>query len=266
MKNLILFLIPITIFAQENCNYHKMQNDMERYEPCIMYEKLNAKGIYQFEKEWMEGLDSILAKYPKHAVSYHEKSVTYLKSGDFVNWKINIDKAVKYDAENYLGFRGSVKAKFFADYKGAIEDIDSLDKIRDYDLGMTNNGDYHLNMVKAICYSQLGQKEKAIEIFEKQLADETHTVGLYDYYQLGVTYFEIKNYEKALQTFQKQLIENENAETHYYLGQVYKNLNQPEKYAEHKKKAFDFYKKGIIMRDPYNEHINKIYFETIQKN
>ncbi|SMC56779.1 tetratricopeptide repeat protein [Moheibacter sediminis] len=266
MKNLILFLIPFTIFAQENCNYFKMMGDNQKYEACIMYEDLSAKGYYQFQKEWMEGLDKILEKHPDYAKAHHEKSIPYLKSGDFVNWKINIDKAVKYDAENYLGFRGSVKAKFFGDNIGAIADIDSLDKIRDYDLGMTNNGDYHLNIVKAICYSQLDQKEKAIEIFEKQLADETHTIGLYDYYQLGVTYFEIKSYEKALQEFQKQLTENENAETHYYLGQIYKNLNQQEKYFQHKEKAIDFYKKGIIMRDPYNEHINKVYLETIHKN
>lgn len=266
MKNLILFLIPFTILAQENCNYYKMIGENDKFEACTMFENRRNLKLHQFSKENMELLDEIIEKFPDYAPPYREKSAAYIKVGDFVNWKINIDKAVKYDPQGYLGIRAGLKAKFFADYKGAIEDIDSLDKIRDYDLGMTNNGDYHLNIVKAICYSQLNQKEKAIEIFEKQLADETHTVGLYDYYQLGVTYFEIKNYEKALQTFQKQLIENENAETHYYLGQVYKNLNQPEKYAEHKKKAFDFYKKGIIMRDPYNEHINKIYFETIQKN
>lgn len=266
MKNLILFLIPFSVFAQENCNYYKMIDNQYKYEACTKFEELNAQKYYQFQKEYMEGLDDIIEKYPEYAPPYREKSATYVKAGDFINWKINIDNAVKYDAENFLGIRAGLKAKFFGDNIGAIEDIDSLDKIRDYDLGMTNNGDYHLNMVKAICYSQLGQKEKAIEIFEKQLADDTHTVGLYDYYQLGVTYFEIKNYEKALQTFQKQLSENENAETHYYIGQIYKNLNQPEKYAEHKEKAIDFYKKGIIMRDGYNEHINKVYFETIQKN
>lgn len=266
MKNLILFLIPFSIFAQENCNYYQMIGDTKKHERCIMYEELSAKGYNQFQKEWMEGLDELLEKHPDYAKAYHEKSATYIKAGDFVNWKINIDNAVKYDAQNFLGIRSGLKAKFFADFKGAIEDIDSLDGLRDYDLGMSHNGDYHLNIVKAICYSQLNQKEKAIEIFEKQLADETHMVGLYDYYQLGVTYFELNQFEKALKALDRQIVENENAETHYYLGQVYKNLNLQEKYIQHKEKAIEFYKKGLIMRDPYNEHINKVYFETIQKN
>lgn len=266
MKNLLLLLIPFSLFSQENCNYYKLLGEMEKYEPCVMYEDLLSKDYYQFEKEWMEGLDSILMKYPKHSVSYREKSATYIKAGDFINWKINIDKAVKYDPEGYLGIRAGLKAKFFADYEGAIEDIDSLASISKYDLGYTNNGDYHLNIVKAICYSQLGQKEKAVEIFEKQLADENHILGLYDYYQLGVTYFELRNYQKAIKTFEKQLIENENAETHYYIGQSYKKLNQSEKYSKHKEKAIDLYNKGVIMRDPYNEHINKVYYETIAEN
>ncbi len=266
MKNLILFLIPITVFTQENCNYHKMQNDMERYEPCIMYEELHTKYPNQFKREWMEGLDSILAKYPKHAVSYREKAATYIKAGDFINWKINMDKAVKYDPEGYLGVRAGLKAKFFADYEGAIQDIDSLGSITKFDLGHTNNGDYHLNFVKGICYSQLGEKEKAIEIFEKQLAQPDHIMGLYDYYQLGVTYFEIQEYDKAIEALNKQLTENENAETHYFLGQSYKLSNQPEKYSEHKEKTIELYQKGVIMRDPYNEHINKVYFETILNN
>lgn len=266
MKKLILLLFPILVLSQENCNYYRMTNNHTKYEACTLLEELNAKGLYQFQKEYMEGLDEIIEKFPEYAPPYREKSATYVKAGDFINWKINVDKAVKYDAEGYLGIRAGLKAKFFADYEGAIHDIDSLASIIKYDLGHTNNGDYHLNILKAICYSQLGQKEKAIEIFEKQLADENHRVGLYDYYQLGVTYFELNNYQKAIEIFEKQLKENENAETHYYIGQAYKSIVNNTEYSKHKQIAIDFYQKGIIMRDPYNEHINKVYLETILEN
>src|SRR5690606_18162378 len=210
-KKLLLILCPILVFSQENCNYFKTQGEMNKYEPCIMYEELHTKYPNQFQREWMEGLDEILSKYPEYSRAYREKGATYVKAGDFINWKINMDKAVKYDAEGYLGIRAGLKAKFFADYEGAIHDIDSLASITNYDLGYTNNGDYHLNILKAICYSQLGQKEKAIEVFEKQLAKEDHLVGLYDYYQLGVTYFELNQYDKALKSFERQIQENENA-------------------------------------------------------
>jgi len=266
MKNLILFLLPFGLFAQENCNYYKTIGEMDKYEACVMYEELAIKYPNQFQREWMEGLDSILAKNPTYARALHEKSVTYLKAGNFVKWKKIIDKAVKSDAVNYLGYRAGAKAKFLADYEGAIQDIDSLATITNYDLGVTINGDYHLNIVKAICYSQLGQKEKAIEVFEKQLANPEHNVGLYDYYQLGVTYFELNQYDKALKSFERQIQENENAETQYYIGQIYKAQNDSENYKKHKEKALELYEKGVIMRDPYNEHINKVYYETIAEN
>ncbi len=266
MKKLIFLFFPLVAFPQENCQYYQSIGDKDKYEPCILYEELSRKYPNQFQREWMEGLDAILAKYPKHSVSYREKSATYVKAGDFINWKTNIDKAVKYDPEGYLGIRAGLKAKFFADYEGAIHDIDSLASINKYDLGHTNNGDYHLNILKGICYSQLGQKEKAIDIFEKQLANEDHILGLYDYYQLGVTYFELNKFDKAIENFEKQLAENENAETHYYIGQAYKRKQDLEKYAIHKGKAIELYKNLVIMKDPYNEHINKVYFQTIKEN
>ncbi len=263
MKNLILFLIPFALFSQENCNYYKIIGETDRFEACTMFEKRRNLNLHQFSKENMELLDENIEKFPEYAPPYREKAATYIKAGDFVNWKINIDKAVKYDPEGYLGIRAGLKAKFFADYQGAIEDIDSLASITKYDLGYTHNGDYHLNILKSICYSQLGKKEKAIEIFEKQLAHEDHLLGLYDYYQLGVTYFELNNYEKAIEALGKQLKENENAETQYYIAQSYKKMNQLTDYKQHKQKAIELYQNGVIMRDPYNEHINKVYWETI---
>lgn len=266
MKKLLLILCPILVFSQENSNYFKTQGEMNKYEPCIMYEELHTKYPNQFQREWMEGLDEILSKYPEYSRAYREKSATYIKAGDFINWKINVDKAVKYDAEGYLGIRAGLKAKFFGDYEGAIHDIDSLASISKFDLGYTNNGDYHLNVLKGIAYSKLGQQEKGIEIIERQLAQESHFTGLYDYYQLGIIYFELENFVKAIENFQKQLAINENAETHYYLGQSYKKIGDVEKYEEHKQLAIELYRKAVIMRDPYNEHINKVYFQTIAEN
>lgn len=75
-----------------------------------------------------------------------------LKAGNFVGWNRYINAAVRYDSANYLRLRASCRGKFFADYQGAIDDIDSLDALVDYDIGFIHNGDYHLNTYKAICY------------------------------------------------------------------------------------------------------------------
>ena len=64
-------------------------------------------------------------------------------------------------------------------------------------------GDYHLNIVKAMCYSGLDQNLKAIELIENQLKVENYSPGYYDYYQLGVTYFKVNNIKNALKCFNK---------------------------------------------------------------
>lgn len=210
------FFAPLLLKAQDNCKVYLAKNDSIHWKACTALQASFA--IYQFRNEFIEICDAINFFCPDYAPAYREKSVAYIKSADPVNWKKLEDKAVLYDPENYLGIRAGLRAKFFADYQGAIDDLNELEKITTFDLGYTHNGDYHLNILKAICYSQLGEKEKAIEIFEKQLSNPKHLVGLYDYYQLGVTYYETKNYNRSIEIFNKQLVENENAETHYYLG------------------------------------------------
>jgi tetratricopeptide (TPR) repeat protein len=103
-----------------------------------------------------------------------------------------IDKAVEINPNQNLGYRAWCRFQFLRDYQGAIIDLEKLKEYRPTDLGSSQNGDYHLEIVKAICYSAIHQKEKAIELFENQLSNKNHSTGFYDYYQLGVTYFELK--------------------------------------------------------------------------
>lgn len=258
---IILFIFTKTI-AQQNCETYKISGNISKYNACKKAEKAN--NYYQFSKEFQEILDQSINIDSTYAHAYREKSVAYLKSGDFVNWKKLIDKAVKYDPKENLGYRGWCRYQFFRDYKGAIEDIEMLDKLVNYDIGDCVNGDYHLNIAKALCYKAIGNKEKAIEIIENQLNNKSHYIGLYDYLHLGVLYLETNKYEKAKRAFEKQEIEYDFAENQFYLALTYKASKDISEYKEHLNNAKKLFLNDLKMFDPYTHQMDKIYLEQIE--
>lgn len=250
------------LYSQPNCNAFLYKGDTLQYKACIVAEK--TEKFYQFQREFQEILDNAIKICPKFAYAYTEKSTAYLKSGDFITWKKLMDKAVQYDLEGNLGARASCRYQTFRDYKGAIQDIEKLDRLVNYNIGYTSNGDYHLIIVKGICYSAINQKQKAIKIFKDQLNTKGYSAGLYDYFQLGVTYYEIKDYSNALKSFEKQTERNEFADNAYYKCKVYKTLKKESEYKKYKEIALELYAENKKMFDPYTRHFNSIYYETIK--
>lgn len=262
--NLLLILLPFHLFSQPNCNAFLYNADSLQYKACKLAENVDDR-YYQFSREFQETYDKALIICPYFAYGYKEKSVAYLKSGDFITWKKLMDKAVEYAPKDNLGYRAWCRYQFFRDYQGAINDIEKLDSLIDYDPGYYANGDYHLNITKAICYSALNQKTKAIDIIETQLKQKDYQVGLFDYYQLGVTYFEVKNYQLAFICFEKQAGINELAENEYYKCRIYKLQNKQGEYLKCKQLALKLYKENKKLFDPYTHHFNNVYYEMMLK-
>ncbi|MBD79968.1 MAG: hypothetical protein CL840_13730 [Crocinitomicaceae bacterium] len=258
---ILVFLASRFVVAQPNCMVYKYSGDTLKCLACEKAEEMS--NYYQFSREFQSILDEALAIDSTYYYAYKEKSVAYLKSGDFLTWKILIDKAVKYDPVECLGYRGWCRYQFFRDYKGAIKDFEQLDSLIDYDMGTCVNGDYHLQIARAICYKALGEKQKAIEIIETQLNEEDHFLGLYDYLHLGVLYLEIGNAEKAIQVFQMQQKENPLAENQFYMAKAYKMVGDQEEYLRRIDEALELYKKGRMMSDPYTHHYDKVYLSDI---
>lgn len=262
MKNLAyLFLVlPIWLYSQPNCNSFLYKGDTLQYKACKLVEDISH---HQSTRIFQEQYDEAIKICPKFAYAYREKSTAYLKSGDFITWKKWIDKAVEYDWEGNLGYRGWCRYQFFRDYKGAIKDIETLDSLANYNIGYSINGDYHLNIAKGICYSAINQKQKAIKIFNDQLKEKDYSAGLYDYYQLGVTYYEVNDFESALKCFEKQSEVNEFADNDYYKCKIYKSQKNEIEYKRHKEVALKLYAENKKLFDPYTRHFNSVYYETI---
>jgi len=268
MKTILISLLVLlgasnNLLGQPNCKAFLFMGDTLKFEACEKSEEI--KGHYQFSRAFQMILDDALTIDPSFDFAYVEKSVAYLKSGDFLTWKRLMDKAVEFNQEGNLGYRGWCRYQFFRDYKGAIEDIERLENLIQYDIGTSANGDYHLQIVRAICYNAIGDRSKAIEIIESQLARENHIVGKYDYLHLGVMYLTIGNFEKARQAFSNQENHNDLAENHYYMALLNRELNNRTEHIAHLEKAKEMYNLGRIMFDPYTHPYHKVYFSDIEK-
>jgi hypothetical protein len=59
-----------------------------------------------------------------------------------------------------------------------MDDLERLSSMTRFDIGYYVNSDYHLNVAKALCRRAIGQKEKAIEIIEKQYLGNAYRYSL----------------------------------------------------------------------------------------
>lgn len=265
MKYIYLILslfFTLQLYAQ-NCEAFKLYGDTLQYEACIIADV--AENHYQFSKEYQQIYDRSLDKCNYFSTAYHAKSVAYLKSGDFVEWKRLMDSAVKLKPKEYLGYRGWCLFEFCRDYEGAIQDIEKLDSIVNYDIGYSSDGEYHLDIARAICYKKIGKKQKAIKIIETKLNEEKYDPSIYDYFHLGVLYLEEENSKSSITALKMQIDINANAETYYYLALAYKQLKNKSKYNESLQKAKEFYSRGSHMRSSYATYMDKIYLKDIIK-
>lgn len=253
----LLLIVYTNTIAQVNCNAIEGEDCKKA---CELY---NTASDLQGSQASQEGFDRAIELCPDFSNAYMEKAVPYLKNGDFATWKILIDKAMALDPKRHLGYRGWCKFQFLRDYKGAVLDLEELKKYYSEDLGRSLNGDYNLDVVKAMSYSALGQKEKAVGIIERLLAARGYVKGMFDHYQLGVTYFELGRYDKALENFEKQSKEYDFAENIYFKSKVSKIRNKD--YLDLKMLALKTYDEGKTMKDVYTHHFNKIYRKQIDE-
>ena len=264
LSTLLFFLFTAANnLCAQNCHAFLYQKDTLQYEACRIAE--DANGLYQYSREYQEILDKALTKCPYFSYAYRNKSVAYLKSGDFITWKYLIDKAVEYNKKENIGYRGWCRFQFFNDYKGAIADIEELETLTKGNIGYSAGGQYHLRMAKALCYKKIDQKPKAISIIEELITDSTYSVSVFDYLHLGVLYLEVGRTEEALQTLLLQEKENDISELHYYIALCYKKIGNLKGFNEQMIIAKKMHDAGKKMTLHYTEPLDRVYLTQIEE-
>jgi tetratricopeptide (TPR) repeat protein len=264
LLTILLFGLSTGVVAQVNCNVYKYNNDEPCYKACIEYNK--GEEMAQGSRQSQLQFDMAIKLCPNFDHAWMEKSVPYLKNGDFVNWKKIIDEAVRLNPIGHLGYRGWCRFQFLRDYHGAIRDIERLDSMRSYDIGYSVNGDYHLQVALALCYKMVGQKTKAIDVIERQLAISDYSVLAFDYLHLGVLKHEIGDIDGAIESLQKEIEMNDYlAETYYYLSLCYQQKGDKKTSLVWMEKAKEFYQKKYRRQDPYTHPIDKIFLSDIEE-
>jgi len=265
MKNILSLILTISyfsIYGQPNCEIYKSVDNQNCYNACKL--AIQASDD-QGSKESQIQFDDALTLCPNFDWAYFEKSVPYVKRGEFLNWISLIDQAVKINPIAHLGYRGWCKYQFLRDYKGALDDLTQLSKFQK-NIGYSQNGNYHLDIVKALCYKGLGNNTEAINIIENTMSNTNYSVGFYDYLHLGVAYLMEKDYDKAKIILERQIEKHDYlAETYFYLALICKHKNQMTKYKDYLQKAKEKYLKGERLKDPYTIPMDKVYLQEIEE-
>jgi len=245
-ERLILFIVIVTVQignSQPNCMAIK---DSTCIKAC---EIANEAAKYQGAKYSQELFDQAIALCPSFAYAHYEKSVPYLKQGLLKEWKEQIDRAVALEPKTYLLNRGCNQIQFFRNYEYGLKDLNKLYELKGYfDIGYNNSGDYHAQMLRAICYQKLGDILK-----------------YYDYFHIGIAYLEADQVDKAKRAFDTQNKEIELAETYYYYSKLYQKQNNSKEATKCLEIAQRLYKEEKTMSNNYYHYIDKVFYTDIEK-
>ncbi len=257
LLSLFLLLTPLFYKAPPRPNCEMFRDN----EPCYQACQQSYKAIQypQGSRNSQIHFDRAIELCEDFAYAWHEKAVPYLKRGDFITWRKLMDKAVILAPEEKLGYRGWCRYQFLRDYQGAIDDIERLEAMVNYDIGYAQNGDCHLIVAKALAYKGLGQHDKALEILEAFVTGPDFYALPYDFLHLGVMYLERGDLEKALKSLKEQINVNPQlADNYYYLAQVHKQKGNLAEARVHIRRCIELYDQGLYRKDVYTTPMDAV--------
>jgi len=259
-----LLFTALSVHSQPNCNAYTG----ECRKACEVFnqsERLNQGSLRAHVL-----FDSAIQLCPTFAFAWHEKSVGYLKNGEFLQWRKYMDEAVKLSPNIFLSNRGWCRFKFLHDYEGALADLQENKRINKNNNAWSNDGDYDLTVVMALCYRELGETEKALALFkeyfyEKEVVKSTGLgTGAYDYLHYGVTLMKAGKKNEAAAAFKKQIsVYEQFPDTYYYLALLLPKSDPG--YQSNLLTALSYMEAGYSRKDPYCEALDEVYPSDLKK-
>lgn len=186
------------------------------------------KRVYRNElgsERWRVVSDSAAKICPESPQIWYDKAVAHILRGEVASGMGYIQKAIDLDPHYYLGLRAWNRMRYLHDYKGAIADLDALEKISGRSFVYVTS--VHMYMLKGLCYQELGDRAKALETYTRGISEQVtdkgeEWVGTYDYLYRGILRYKMGDFDGAIEDLSRQVKEYESlADTYYYRGMSY---------------------------------------------
>ena len=126
---------------------------------------------FGYDKKGNEMIEKSIKKLKNFsALQYHSASVQNTKNGNYNKAIEYLDKASELEPEEVDGYYGWLLLYYYRDYEKALFHLNR------YDLFTPNFDDYvgddNILYAKALCYKELGQYSKALELFNNAIKPE----------------------------------------------------------------------------------------------
>jgi len=247
-----LIILPVLLSSMANAQTKKLTQEE------IIDKYLNKGAFYYglFSREFQQKIDEGLKLDSTISVLWQQKAIAMIFQMKYSEGMKCLDKAVKFNQDRWLEYRGFINCIYVKNYEAAIRDFEQCKKLHDGRYVMDHSYNYFLG----VCYLQLNQFKTAEELLEM---DARNSKGPQDednghyltYFYLAISKMEQGRYQEAILDFDRSLrIYDHFSDAKYYkafaLGKLWKVEDAKKLYEEAKADA----NLGYTINDEHSKH------------
>jgi tetratricopeptide (TPR) repeat protein len=255
-ESLLRIFIPLSICA---ISVQLNAQNAARDSSTALFDRI-TETVSIFDIEGQAAADSALRIDPTNAYIWQQKSMPYLKNGDFMSWRKFINKAVENAPERYLAYRGFCAAIFVKDYESALIDFEAIQKLKPKEA--IYEMDHSMEFWRSLCYLELGQLDSARFFMEKSLKYQldlrsAEWAHYNDFFYMGVIFYELNDLSKAQYYIDASLKNyNEFPDAHYYKALILNKLGKSGEALDHLAQIENAWKKRYRMNEDNEPYAN----------
>ncbi|MBE7685634.1 tetratricopeptide repeat protein [Tenacibaculum piscium] len=234
---------------------------------CIIGNQIQWFG---YDLEGKEMIDKSIKKIKNFSASgYHIYSIQNTKNGNYNKAIEYLDKASDLEPKEVDGYYGWLLLYYYRDYEKALFYLNRYDSFTpDFDDSV---GDDNILYAKALCYKELGQYSKALELFDNAIKSELkehgeNWISHQVYFQKARTLHLLGQQKKAIEYYNKTIkLWNKSSESFYYKGLAQIEINDSLVGRKNLDIALDLVTKGYKTSDGYVALFDEVYQMEIEK-
>ena len=260
------YFLNILLLLLIGCNEQKSIDTMDTKREDQLFKK--AFSFSQGSEMEVAYYDSIIALNPDYDNAWFEKSTWSIKKGDYINYFKYMNKAVELSPKVHIGWRGVVRLYYLRDYRGAINDFNTLIDYYPNHKDLSARGEPVLFLLGKT-YWQMEEYQTAINYFDRYINEEIETSGedwvdVNTFLYKGICLYRLGKYEKALEAFEKGIRFNKRfPEAYFHAGKTLLELGKNLQACDYFLKAKQYAKKGYIRQDNYREVFGQLFYKDI---